>query len=422
MRRLGVPLTIALLTICNLFSVLDRTVLNLLVDPIRQSLNLSDLQISFIQGPAFGILFILATIPFGRLADVGARKRLIAGAVAAWSFSTAATGLASNFLILSLTRAGVGAGESALIPAAHSMLADLVERRRLGRTIGLYTMGGTAGIGFAMLGGGALVGALGTQALAVPLAGIFQPWQIIFFTLGAIGLLLSVVVFFLVGEPPRGPAERSTSFFAVLQWVWRERAFYIPVYAAYSALAALNYGFLGWIPTYFSRHHHLAISYVGLVLGIIFLGTNILGPLAAGWLTDRLYARFGSLGAVIVMRAFFALLIPAAFLTFRLGDDLGSALSGCTVVAFCIGALLALGPVAIQTRAEPHMRGRLGAILVLCAHLAGIALGPVVVAALAHASFVSDLGAAIDIQIICFALIGLAASVVARSPLQVAMA
>jgi hypothetical protein len=53
--------------------------------------------------------------------------------------------------------------------------------------------------------------------------GILQPWQIIFFTLGAMGLVLSVVVFFLVDEPPRAPAE-STPFSAVLQWVWRERA------------------------------------------------------------------------------------------------------------------------------------------------------------------------------------------------------
>ncbi|HEY3658392.1 MAG TPA: MFS transporter [Steroidobacteraceae bacterium] len=421
MRRADVPLAIALLTICNLFSVLDRTILNLLVDPIRRSLNLSDLQISFIQGPAFGILFVVATIPFGRLADVGTRKTLIAGAVAAWSLCTAATGMASNFLILTMTRAGVGAGESALIPAAHSMLANLVERGRLGRTISLFTMGGTAGIGFAMLGGGALVAALGTQGIAVPLAGMLQPWQIIFFTMGAMGLVLSLVVSLFVSEPPRGAAERSMSFSAVLQQVWRERTFYVPVYVAYSALAALNYGFLGWVPTYFARNHHVAISSVGLMLGMIFLATNTLGPFAAGWLSDRLYARYGSLGGVIVMRFFFALLIPAALLAFRLGD-LGAAFGGCAAVALCIAALLTLGPVAIQTRAEPHMRGRLGAILVLCAHLAGVTLGPVVVAALPQLSFVSDLGAAISIHIICFALIGLAASFAARPVLRVAMA
>jgi MFS family permease len=137
-RKINVPLFIGLLSACNLMAVIDRSILNLFVDPIRHRLGLSDLQVGLILGPAFGILYAIATIPFGRLADLGNRKRLVGGAVALWSLCTALSGVAGGFAAMALARIGVGAGEAALTPAAYSILADVVGKPKLGRTIGIY--------------------------------------------------------------------------------------------------------------------------------------------------------------------------------------------------------------------------------------------------------------------------------------------
>ena len=50
-------------------SFLDRTVLGLLVGPIRETLGLSDRQIGFLMGPAFAIFYTCAGLPLGWLAD-----------------------------------------------------------------------------------------------------------------------------------------------------------------------------------------------------------------------------------------------------------------------------------------------------------------------------------------------------------------
>src|SRR6201986_1779444 len=97
MRTNNIPVSIAILASCNLMSNLDRTVLNLFVDPIRHTMGFSDLRISLIQGPAFALMFLVTTLPLGRLSDIANRRWIIGTAVAFWSFCTAATGTAAGF-------------------------------------------------------------------------------------------------------------------------------------------------------------------------------------------------------------------------------------------------------------------------------------------------------------------------------------
>ena len=46
---------------------MDRSLLLVLVEPIKHELKLSDSQIGFIAGPAFSIFFAMAGVPFGLL-------------------------------------------------------------------------------------------------------------------------------------------------------------------------------------------------------------------------------------------------------------------------------------------------------------------------------------------------------------------
>jgi MFS family permease len=95
----------ALLMAVSFLSYIDRTILSLLVGPIKQSLQLSDTKIGLLQS-AFGMFFTLTTFPMGWLADRTHRMRLIAAGLACWSVMTALCGACINFTQLFLARMG----------------------------------------------------------------------------------------------------------------------------------------------------------------------------------------------------------------------------------------------------------------------------------------------------------------------------
>ena len=121
---------LAILFIAYTVSFIDRTILSLLVEPIKTSLDVSDTQISLLHGLAFAIFYTLLGIPIARLADRHSRKYIISVGIFVWSMMTAVCGLADRFTTLFLARVGVGVGEAALSPAAYSMLADMFPKKK----------------------------------------------------------------------------------------------------------------------------------------------------------------------------------------------------------------------------------------------------------------------------------------------------
>ena len=101
---------VAMLMVANVLSLADRQVLSLLVEPIRGSLGLSDLQIAVLQGPAFMVSYTLLGFPFGWLVDRTHRIRLLAAGLALWSVACAACGLMHSFEALAIARMFVGVG------------------------------------------------------------------------------------------------------------------------------------------------------------------------------------------------------------------------------------------------------------------------------------------------------------------------
>src|SRR5262245_52185786 len=88
---------VTMLCFALVLSITDRLIINLVVDPIRSDLSLTDLDVSLLQGAGFAIIFALAGLPCGRLADSVNRRNLIASGVALWSAATIACGLAVDF-------------------------------------------------------------------------------------------------------------------------------------------------------------------------------------------------------------------------------------------------------------------------------------------------------------------------------------
>ena len=109
---------VAVLLVAYTLSFVDRTILTLLVEPIKRDLGLSDTQVSLLHGLAFAVFYTALGIPIARLADRASRRNIVAAGIAVWSLMTAVCGLARNFGQLFLARVGVGVGEAALSPAA----------------------------------------------------------------------------------------------------------------------------------------------------------------------------------------------------------------------------------------------------------------------------------------------------------------
>src|SRR5690606_6640753 len=108
--------TVVILTFTYVVSFVDRTVLSLLIEPIKTDLSLNDTQIGLLQGLAFGVFYAVMGLPLGWLADRTSRRGLIAVGAAVWCAATTACGLASSFIQLFAARIAVGVGEAALSP------------------------------------------------------------------------------------------------------------------------------------------------------------------------------------------------------------------------------------------------------------------------------------------------------------------
>jgi len=236
----------AVLLLGYTFSFVDRQVLNLLVEPIRLDLGISDTQISFLQGFAFVITYVGLSIPIGRMVDKFHRIRIMIGGILVWSITTIACGLSGNYTQLLTARLGVGAGEAAMTPAAWSVLADYFHPDKLARPISVYLMGPYLGAGIAMIAGAEVLDwTRNTTELTLPLLGTVAPWQFTFIAVGLPGFLIAAL-FLTLKEPKR--TGRKAAQVEVPPWseVWafmlKHKRIYTALHLGVPFLVVLLYG------------------------------------------------------------------------------------------------------------------------------------------------------------------------------------
>ncbi|MBT6584308.1 MAG: MFS transporter, partial [Gammaproteobacteria bacterium] len=181
------------LTLLNVMNFVDRQLLASFSNFIVPDLGLSNTQFGLLTGLIFLTFYSVAGLFMGTLADRIHRTRFIAVGLGLWSLLTAASGMAKGFLSLAAPRMLIGVGESILTPTSMSLLADRFPSHRLGFASGFYYMGVPIGVGVSLL----IVGYMG------PAIG----WRNCFYLLGAIGLALAVVMYFL--KDPKRPIKND---------------------------------------------------------------------------------------------------------------------------------------------------------------------------------------------------------------------
>ena len=190
-----------------IFNFVDRNIISILAEDIRQDLGINDAQLGFMYGTVFAVFYALFGIPLGRFSDVWIRRSLIACGLAFWSGFTALSGFARSFTELTICRMGVGIGEATAAPSAYSLLSDYYPPALRATVIAIAQSGVYIGSGFGLFLGGVL---LDSWDAAYPVAeqaplGL-KGWQAAFMAVGLPGLLLAVWVRTL-REPVRGSSE-----------------------------------------------------------------------------------------------------------------------------------------------------------------------------------------------------------------------
>ena len=270
------------LVVVYTFNFIDRQILSILLEPIKQDLGLSDSALGMLTGFAFALFYATLGIPIARFADRSNRRNLIAWALAIWSAMTAVSGLAQNFWHLLLARIGVGVGEAGCSPPAHSMLADYFPTENRATALGIYSLGIPFGILFGFIAGGWL--------------NEFFGWRVAFFIVGVPGLLLAILVRFTLREPPRGMAEgrvadeEQPTIMETFRFLWSKRSFrHMAVGGGLTAF--VGYGVITWVPSFLIRSYGMSTGDVGTYLGLILGIPGGIGIALGGYLADRYGAR-----------------------------------------------------------------------------------------------------------------------------------
>ncbi|MBS0420836.1 MAG: MFS transporter [Proteobacteria bacterium] len=324
---------VAILVATAILSYTDRQVLSLLVDPIRADLGISDTQISLLLGTAFAVVYGVAGIPLGWLADRTSRRNLIFCGVLVWTIGTLACGLSQSFGQLFAGRLVVGLGEAVLSPAAISLISDYFPPSRRGTAVACFLSGIAMGIGAAILIGGGVLHFVQLGALAgTPLAHE-APWRMVLLLIGAPGLLWALVILAIRepvrrgvesdsgagrpggGAPKVGPAANAATARAALDQPvapaigWSK---VIPIYAVVAIASLVDNAVGAWAPTLLTREFHMDRAQVGMELGIMLTAAFGGGVLIGGWLADRAGVSGGWSRKLLVCLTASGLILPVA--------------------------------------------------------------------------------------------------------------
>ncbi len=199
---------LGVLVVVYILNFIDRQILSILAVDIKRDLELTDGQLGFLGGAAFAVFYALFGVPLGRLADRWHRVRLLTIGLVLWSTMTALSGLARNYLTLSLARMGVGVGEATASPTAYSLISDYFPSRQRATALAIYSSGLYLGGGVSLLIGAKISQLWDAAYPGGGLAGLVG-WQAAFIAVGVPGLLLAVWVASL-REPVRAPDPGRT--------------------------------------------------------------------------------------------------------------------------------------------------------------------------------------------------------------------
>ncbi len=374
-----------LLLLAYVLSFIDRNVMAVLIAPIRATFDISDTQYGLLHGLAFSLFYTALGVPIGRLADSRPRRSIIGVGVLFWSAMTTACGLASNFWTLFAARMGVGVGEAALSPPAHSLLTDLYLSEKLPGAMSVFTLGITLGGGMAYMIGGWVYGALDGATVSLPLVGALEAWQLTFVLVGLPGFVVGALIWTIREPARRGALNASETptalpFAEVLNYLAQHRRIYVAMLGSIALLALLGYGTMTWYVEMLLRRFGGDRASVGPAFGAIFIVAGSAGALVGGALAQRLAGRIPDIHLRLIVWTAALWALAGSIAPLMPSED--SALYAVAPVLFLLNGYFGVAIAGLQLTTPNEMRAQVSALMLLLANLLGLGAGPAIVGAL----------------------------------------
>jgi MFS family permease len=406
-----------LLSLAQIVSVMDRYLLSVVLESVKRDLALTDTQLGLLQGPSFVLLFTLASLPFGRLADFVNRRMIIGFGLVFWSVATASCAFAVTFTELMFARLAVGLGEAALMPAAMSLLVAYFSNDKLNRGMAVYSMGSSLGRAAGFAGGGAVFAYFAARGgLRLLALGHFTAWHAVFLVAGGVGVLAALVFLISVREPPRSVGVISGwDFRGGLRHFWHHRWAYLAVFVPFGMVNAMTQQLAAWTVSFYQRQHGLAVAAASALVGTTSLLCGPAGHLSGGWLTDRLGIR-GVRGTQPVVLGAILLVAPLFIVLFALAPSVPLAAMSFGISYFLMSAAGPTGYGGSQAPTPDEHRGVISAVFLMFFMVLGAGLGPLAAGLVGDHVFQgkAKLGSAIILTTLLFALVGLPFTVLGR--------
>ena len=370
-------LLLLLILLVTAFSYVDRTVVQILGQPIKAELGLSDLQLGLLGGLSFAIFYSVLGLPIARAAERRDRITIIAVSVGIFSLMSALCGVATNFTQLFLCRIGVGIGEAGVLAPATALIGDHFRPERRGFALTVMRLGFPLGAAF-----GSFVGAR---------IGADHGWRAAMLAVSLPGIVTAVLFRLLLREPPRGlsdPAELRV-----------QAAETPPMLQAFSALLsrpAFRHMLIGLGITtmglysagafnvpFFMRVHGMTLAAAGGYLGTISTFSSLVGMSIGGFGIDfiaRRGTRWYALVPVIGILATAPLYLYAYLAAPPFVAMLCMLVGGIFLFFHSVPTL-----VAMQNLVAPNIRATAAFLYFFVQTLVGVGFGPPIT------GFLSDL-------------------------------
>jgi MFS family permease len=360
---------LALLTAVYALNFLDRTIFNVLIEPIKKEFQLSDTMLGLLAGFGFVLMYSALGMPIARIADRRNRRNIVALGLAFWSVMTALCGMAQNVATLAAARIGVGIGEAAGTPASQSIIADLFARDERPRALGIFAVGTYLGIFLGYFFGGWVNQYFG--------------WRMAFIGAGVPGIAIALLLRASVAEPARyadsGETIGNEAIGPTFAFLFGQRSFLLAL-IGFCLAGLTNYSTSVWIPPFMARVHHLSSGEIGTYAGTFKGLFGIAGVLAGGFVVARLgqHDDRWKLWAPAIMSGLAGPVFVLCLLTPNFYVMVWTLGLFSILVGFHLGPIFAVG----QTIAKPGMRALAAATLVSTGTCFGQGVGPLAVGTL----------------------------------------
>jgi MFS family permease len=357
---------LVVLVIGYIFNTMDRSVLGILLQPIKDELQISDAALGWLTGPAFAFFYSVLGIPIARLADRWSRVNVLAISIAIWTAATALCGAAYNYVSLFVFRCTTGIGEAGGSPPSHSLISDYFSGSKRATALAVYAMAVPFGTAIGSFVSGH--------------SNVFYGWRWTFFIVGAPGLLVALLAWFTIKEPPRGYSDKgkvkqeTPAFLDVFRFLLTRKSF-VHMSIAAAAHSVMWYAGSNWNPSFFVRAHGMNTGVAGNYLASFAL-IGAIGTFAGGFLADRLSVRSGDRRWYMWVPAIACLaMVPFQFFAY-LSPQLPVVVPTFTVMvvlaSMFFGPSFAMG----QSLATVRMRAMSASVLLFIQNIIGLTAGP----------------------------------------------